>query len=248
MKKLIRILVSVCLAALVWAQVELPRVEEGEVVISHVGYTLSYNETHEQANWVAYELTAEEVAGEVKRKDAFRADPEVESGSAALADYSGSGYDRGHLAPAADMKWSAEAMSESFYMSNMSPQKPRFNRGIWKKLETKVREWATREGAILIVTAGVLEEGLPTIGANKVSVPRLFYKVILDNTEPERKGIGFILANKGSKKPLSDYAFTIDEAESVTGIDFFHSLFHSLAYEIEEEIESTLDLSKWDFD
>ena len=243
MKKLIGIFTVICLTIILAAEIELPRVEEGEVVISHVGYTLSYNETHEQANWVAYELTAEEVAGEVERKDAFRADPEVESGSAALADYRSSGYDRGHLAPAADMKWSAEAMSESFYMSNMSPQKPRFNRGIWKKLETKVRGWATREGAVLIVTAGVLRPRLKTIGVNKVSVPKRFYKVILDNREPELKGIGFILPNKGSAKPLSDYAFTIDKVESVTGIDFFHSL----ADEIEETVESTLDLSKWDF-
>ncbi len=98
MKKLIGIFAAICLTIILAAEIELPRVEEGEVVISHVGYTLSYNETHEQANWVAYELTAEEVAGEVERKDAFRADPEVESGSAALADYRSSGYDRGHLA------------------------------------------------------------------------------------------------------------------------------------------------------
>ena len=244
MKKLLGIFTAIFLTIILAAEIELPRVEEGEVVISHVGYTLSYNETHEQANWVAYELTAEEVAGEVERKDAFRADPEVESGSAALADYRSSGYDRGHLAPAADMKWSAEAMSESFYMSNMSPQKAAFNRGIWKKLEMKVRGWATREGAVLIVTAGVLKPRLKTIGVNKVSVPKKFYKVILDNREPELKGIGFILPNKGSAKPLSDYAVTIDKVESVTGIDFFHSL----ADEIEEAVESTLDLSKWDFD
>ena len=153
MKKSIGIFTAICLTTILAAEIELPQVEEGEVVIRHVGYTLSYNEIHEQANWVAYELTAEEVAGEVERKDAFRADPEVESGSAALADYRGSGYDRGHLAPVADMKWSAEAMAESFYMSNMSPQKPEFNRGIWKKLEMKVRGWATREEAVLIVTA-----------------------------------------------------------------------------------------------
>jgi endonuclease G len=126
----------------------------------------------------------------------------------------------------------------------MSPQKAAFNRGIWKKLETKVRGWATREGAVLIVTAGVLKPRLKTIGVNKVSVPKLFYKVILDNTEPELKGIGFILPNKGSAKPLSNYAVTIDKVERVTGIDFFHSL----ADEIEETVESTLDLSKWDFD
>ena len=116
---------------------ELPKTLSGEQIIYHTGYTLSYNEKHEQANWVAYELTAQELAGTVKRKDSFKSDPMVKSESASLADYRKSGYDRGHLIPAADMKWSTTAMSESFYMSNMSPQSPSFNRGIWKKLESQ---------------------------------------------------------------------------------------------------------------
>ena len=111
---------------------------------------------------VAYELTAQEVQGIVSRSDDFRADPEIITGSAALVDYRGSGYDRGHLAPAADMKWSEEAMSESFYMSNMSPQAPGFNRGIWKSLESRVRSWAVENGTVYVVTGGILSPGLPT--------------------------------------------------------------------------------------
>ena len=119
-----------------------PRPINGEQLVTHLGYSLSYNEKHEQANWVFYELTIDEVLGSIKRKDQFRADPNIKTGSASLSDYKRSGYDRGHLAPAADMKWSSKAMSESFFMSNMSPQTPSFNRGIWKKLENLVRKWA----------------------------------------------------------------------------------------------------------
>ena len=121
-------------------QLELPLPSNGETE-HQTGYSLEHNEKTEQSFWVAYELTKEEVSGTVKRKDAFRSDPTISTGSAVLSDYKGSGYDRGHLAPAADMKWSKKVMSESFYMSNMSPQDPSFNRGIWKKLEEKVRDW-----------------------------------------------------------------------------------------------------------
>ena len=116
------------------AQIANPKPIIGEQIVNHLGYSLSYNEKNEQASWVAYELTADQVRGTVKRKDSFRSDPLIKTGSASLSDYKGSGYDRGHLAPAADMKWSTTAMSESFFMSNMSPQLPGFNRGIWKKL------------------------------------------------------------------------------------------------------------------
>jgi len=243
MKRIIRILTILFFVTLVFAQIELPRPKPEDVIIRHVGYTLSYNETHEQANWVAYELTLEEVNGIFERTNDFRPDPMVKTGSATLADYRGSGYDRGHLAPAGDMKWSAIAMSESFYMSNMSPQRPSFNRGIWKRLEEQVRKLAVDNKSVYIATGGVLIPGLIRIGPNQVSVPEKFYKVILDYQEPELKGIGFILPNKGSKEPLQNYAVTIDKVESVTGIDFFYAL----PDEIEEEIESKINLSKWSF-
>ncbi|GAH82191.1 unnamed protein product, partial [marine sediment metagenome] len=128
-------------------------------IIRHTAYTLKYKEKYEQAEWVLYKLTAERVKGSYKRTNDFRPDPMVKTGSATLSDYKGSGYDRGHLAPAGDMKWSTTAMSESFYMSNMSPQNPGFNRGIWKKLEGQVRTWATDNEEIYIVTGPVLSEG-----------------------------------------------------------------------------------------
>lgn len=243
MKRIIRILTILFFVTLVFAQIELPKPKPRDLIIHHIGYVLSYNEPHEQANWVAYELTLEEVNGSFKRTNDFRPDPKVKTGSASLADYRGSGYDRGHLAPAADMKWSPIAMSESFYMSNMSPQRPSFNRGIWKRLEEQVRKWAVNNKSVYIATGGVLTSGLIKIGPNQVSVPEKFYKVILDYQEPELRGIGFILPNKGSKEPLENYAITIDKVESMTGIDFFHKLPN----EIEAEIESEVNLSRWNF-
>ena len=218
-----------------------PKPISGEQIINHFGYSLSYNEKHEQASWVFYELTDKEVSGLVKRKDQFRKDPDVNTESASLSDYKGSGYDRGHLAPAADMKWSETAMSESFLMSNMSPQNPSFNRGIWKKLENKVRDWAINDQTIYVVTGSVLTDSLDTIGENQVSVPNHYYKVVLDYTKPVIKGIGFILPNERSNLSLMNFAVSIDSVEIFTGIDFYYLLSDS----IERRIESTVNLSKW---
>lgn len=143
-------------------------------------------------------MTSEETVKLYNRSDRFTPDKCVKSGTANDNDYKGSGYDRGHLAPAADMGWSVKAMEESFYYSNMSPQKPSFNRGIWKQLEELTRDWTVENKEIYIVTGGVLNDSLPTIGKNKVSVPKYFYKVILDYSEPSIKGIGFIMPNESS--------------------------------------------------
>ena len=224
-------------------QIELPKPLPSEQVVSHQAYSLSYNEQHEQASWVAYELTASEVRGTTKRKDSFRPDSKVITGSASLADYKGSGYDRGHLAPAADMKWSSSTMSESFFMSNMSPQEPGFNRGIWKRLEAQVRAWAINNQSVYVATAGVLKGNLPTIGRNGVSIPNYYYKVILDYNGPELKGIGFLIPNRKASSSLESFAVSIDKVEQATGINFFHSL----PDEIENTIEASLDLTLWSF-
>lgn len=223
------------------AQLEIPKLQEKETVISHTGYSLSYNETYEQANWVAYELTKEETNHRWKRTNKFLIDPKVETETANDKDYYRSGYDRGHLAPAGDMGWSIAAMAESFYYSNMSPQVPAFNRGIWKQLEELVRVWAVENEAIYIVTAPVLTAGLPTIGENQVTVPHFYYKVILDYTAPNIKGIGFIFPNASSSEELQAYAVSIDSVEALTGIDFFSLL----PDDQENNIESNFDLNSW---
>lgn len=219
------ILIFLCAISLFAFEPLLPEIDSDDLIVTREYYTLSYSEYHEQAEWVAYELTRNEVLGQFERTDNFRADPAVSTGSASLADYRGSGYDRGHLAPAADMKISDLAMRDSFYMSNMSPQDPSFNRGIWKKLEAIVRQMAYDNGAIHVVTGPVLNRGnFQTIGPNRVSVPEFYYKIILDYREPELKAIGFILPNEKSSISLNSFAVTVDEVERVTGIDFYVAL------------------------
>ena len=223
------------------AQLEIPKFSEDMEIISYRGFTLSYSEEHEQPWWVAYELDINKLSGSIKRSNRFRIDPKVDKGSANLSDYKKSGFDRGHLAPAADMKWSKVAMDDSFLMSNISPQVPGFNRGIWKKLESVVRRWTNDNEKIYVVTGPVLINKYSTIGSNNVSVPNFFYKVIFDNKGPEKKGIGFVLPNEKSRNNLKDFSMNIDSVESITGIDFFHSLEDSF----EDSLEISLDLSQW---
>lgn len=221
---------------------ELPKVNlKQDQIIRKTGFSFLYNEPHEQATWVAYQLTQSETQGFVERTDNFREDPLVKTGSATSADYQGSGFDRGHLAPAGDMGWSTSAMSESFYYSNMSPQVPAFNRGIWKRLEEQVRLWAIDYDTLYVVTGPVLTADLPKIGPNQVSVPRYYYKVLLDYSEPEVKGIGFVMPNQGSKLSLQQYAVSIDSVERLTGLDFFHRM----ADDQEGLIEKQLCVSCW---
>ena len=215
---------------------EIPFLKSDAPVVRHAGYAFQYAENHEQAYWVAYELTKKETEKAYSRTDNFIPDPFVKTGTAGQADYSGSGFDRGHLAPAADMGWSKQAMEESFYFSNMSPQAPSFNRGIWKRLEEQVRSWAIVYDSVYVVTGPVLQEGLPTIGANKVSVPKYYYKVILDNTGKDKKAIGFLMANEASKGELTAFAVPVDRIEKETGIDFFNKLPDNFESKVEKEL------------
>ena len=221
----------------------LPYYEPGAVILQYTGFVVKYNETYEQADWVAYLLTSSEASSEtLKRPNNFRPDHAVETETAAKDDYKGSGYDRGHLAPAGDMNWSDEALSDSFFFSNMSPQTPGLNRGKWRSLEELVRTWATANKEVYVVTGPVLTDGpFKTIGENQVAVPKRYYKVVLDYKKPEIKGIGFILPNERISLPLSDFAVSIDQVEQLTGIDFFHLL----PDDIEESLESSVMLTSW---
>ena len=215
-----------------------------DTIVEREGYALGYIEYHEQPAWVQYIMTADEVSRRAaKRGDDFRPDPEIPTGSATPQDYTRSGYDRGHLAPAADMSFSVRTMSESFYMSNMSPQAPQFNRGVWSRLEKQVRHFAKREGRIVVVTGPILPaEKTITIGASRVTVPQYYYKVIYDTTPPE-KMIGFVLPNKGSKADLRTFAVTVDRVEELTGLDFFSTVPQPK----QEQLESTITVESWDW-
>ena len=211
-------------------------------VIEHIGYTVSYNKSLRNPNWVAYELTTAEVKGEEPRNGDFIPDPDVKGTQATDNDYKRSGWDRGHLAPAADMKWSEQAMKESFYLSNISPQNNNLNRGVWKSIEELTRDVANRYGNVLVVTGPVFKtpKGKGTIGKNKVVIPDAFYKVLLIN-DNGYKGIGFWCENAAGKKKLKTYARSIDEIEELTGLDFFHRL----PDEIENKAESIYDWNVW---
>lgn len=220
---------------------ELPALKKGETIIRHSGFSLCYNEEYEQANWVAYELTAQETIGKYKRTNKFLTDPKVSTGTSDNLDFLKSNYDRGHLAPAGDMGWSAKSMAESFYYSNMSPQVPTFNRGIWEHAEELVRGWAKTYASVYVVSGPVLTKGLKRIGPNKVAVPQYYYKVILDYKDSESKGIGLVLKNGDDNGKLKDHFVTIDSVERMTGIDFFPSLPDNL----EQTIESKAKVSDW---
>lgn len=222
---------------------ELPKPKENEQIIKHFAYTLSYNEYYEQANWVAYELTDIETISHFERTNKFIVDDLVKTGSATNDDYKKSGYDRGHLAPAGDMSWSEQAMKESFYYSNMSPQNPSFNRGIWKKAEELTREWAIENKSLYIVTGPILKKDLPTIGPNKVSIPNYYYKAILDYSEPEIKAIAFLIPNKPSKELLQNFTVSIDSLEHLSGHDFYYQLPDS----IENKLEKNSIISNWNW-
>lgn len=212
-------------------------------LVEFSAFSLAYNEQHEQAAWVAYRLSARDKNKRYERYDRFMADSKVSTGSADPDDYTNSGYDRGHLAPAGDFSTNKQAMKESFYMSNMSPQAPSFNRGIWNKLENQVRDWSEENREVWVVTGPVLlnQKRLKKIGENKVSVPRYYYKVILDVQEPDIKMIGFVLPNKGSSKALSQFTLAVDSIESLTGLDFFPML----PDELEENMESSTNPGRW---
>ena len=215
---------------------------KADTIIDRVGYSLGYIEYHEQPAWVIYRMTAKEATTKAaKRGNDFREDKEIPTGSATLADYRRTKYDRGHLAPAADMAFSIKTMSESFYMSNMSPQTGPFNRGIWKNLEEQVRQFAIVEKDIYVVTGPILPKTKTiTIGANKVTVPEYYYKVVYDLTPPQ-KMIGFILPNKGSNKPLWDFAVTVDTVEEKTGLNFFSTL----PKDRQDYLEQNVDVKSW---
>lgn len=215
-------------------------------LINHSAYKLSYNKDYKVPNWVFYELLREELNGEAERSNKFRPDPFISSlESASLKDYQKSGYDRGHIAPAADFNWNSEAKDESFFLSNMCPQTPSFNRGIWKRLEEQVRDWAARDSAICVVAGPVLPfsaiEEYQSIGTGRVIVPKLFYKVILSAFRNKPCMIGFVMPNDNTIDNLQSFAVSIDSIESLTQIDFFSILPDTL----ENKLESSFDLNDW---
>lgn len=222
----------------------LPTQELGDQLIEHHYYTMSYSTKHKNAEWVAYELWGArlDLSSGVERQN-FKMDPNVES-EASSSDYTNSGYDRGHLVPAHDMDFNKKAMSESFYMTNVSPQVPDFNRGIWKKLEGEVRKWAKNEKRLYVITGPLLRKRVREsnrLNPTGPTIPRGFFKIVVDYEGTEKKGIAFMFKNKDIDQPLERFVTTIDIVEEYTNLDFFPDL----TVEEEATLESVSDLSLW---
>lgn len=207
--------------------------------VSHIYYNLGYDKQIEGARWTHYILKQSFINGRAKREDDFRVDPFVDGLSAYETDYRGSGLDRGHLVPAADMKLSRLSMSESFYMSNISPQKPSFNRGKWSALEKRVRLWCAKKGDLHVFTGPVFLKSLNRINGTYIAIPDAFYKIVFKDNAKE--AIGFLMLNKRLNGDIMNYKITIDELESLTDIDFLSDLPDF----IEDKVESKFNLSYW---
>lgn len=208
----------------------------------YTGFTVSFNKEHSTPNYVAWELLGAEVSQDVERSNNFWQDPEIE-GCPAHFDYTHSGYDRGHLCPAADQKWSVEAMNDCFVMANICPQDHSLNAGAWNTLENKERQWAQRDSAIMIV-AGPLYSVTDTefIGnQTKIRVPGAFFKALLAPYIDKPRAIAFVYPNMTSPGNMENYAMSIDELEEILGFD----LFPALPDEIENVVESRFSFKEW---
>ena len=212
-------------------------------IVHHEGYSLSYSEQHEQAEWVAYELKKSHLSNTNFKRPYFEVDKMVKTKAAHWKNYKKSGYDRGHLCPAGDRKYSKAAHDETFLTSNISPQTHSFNAGIWNRLEQKTRYWASKYDGVFVVSGGVLKKGLKTIGEEKVSVPNQFYKVIIDNNSGKTKMLAFLMPHEDSGKPLYEFVVSVDEVEELTGIDFFPELEDIK----ENKLEASSSYRDWSF-
>ena len=212
-------------------------------IVKHNYYSLSYNEKYEQAEWVAYELKKSYVRSSNFDRPYFIEDPKVKTRSADWRNYKKSGYDKGHLCPAGDMEFAVNAYNDTFFTSNIAPQLHDFNGGVWNRLEQKVRYWATKYDGVYVITAGVLQPNLKTIGQEQVLVPNYFYKILLDNSNGQYKMIAFLVPNAKSHKPLYEFVVSVDSIEKMTGIDFFPKLDDKT----ENRLEKNSDYKAWSF-
>lgn len=205
------------------------------------GFTISYNPDNKTPDWVGWELLASETDGPAPRAKKFWADPEIEN-SPYPDDYRNSGYDKGHMCPAADQKWSFDAMNDCFVMTNMTPQTHALNAGAWNTLENKERIWAQRDSALIIVAGPIYAEtDKERIGPNGVRVPSAFFKVLLAPYVKNPRAIGFVYPNMKAPGNMQNYSMSVDEVEKLTGLDFFSSLPDDL----EEKIESRYSFTEW---
>lgn len=224
-----------------------------EVILHRQGFTISYNKTTKTPNWVAWHLTKGHTYGRIQREtQAFQEDSSVPAPRATLDDYYNSRYDRGHMCPAGDNKWSEQSMSQTFLLSNICPQNHGLNKNAWNDLEIQCRDWAREYNSVDIVCGPVYRTATRSdgkmrasafqkyIGRNKVWVPDAFFKVVLCRGR-QPKAIGFIYENRGGQQRMSDCMCSVDDIERITGIDFYPLL----ADDVENRIEARASLREW---
>jgi len=214
-----------------------------DTVLNRIGYSLGYSDSLKLALWVSYYSRRDWVDSRPLTGRKFKPDPDIPSQFAAKnPDYYGSGYDRGHLAMQADMRGrSVQCELEACYLSNVAPQVPRFNRGIWLELEERIRDYVRRDGDCWIITGPVFFGPVKkTIGEDSIPVPDAFYKIVIDTVSGTLVAAAFVIPNKSSQFPPDSFAVSIDSVEALTHIDFFPDL----PDEVEDRIEAqTPDLS-----
>lgn len=222
---------------------ELPAIQATDTILSYTGFTINYNPDQLIPNWVAYELAADELDGDVPRATGFSMDLSYKDRQAMREDYSNTGWDKGHMAPSADMKWSKAAMSESFYLTNVCPQNPDLNGRDWHTLENRVRDWARQYGRVWVVCGPLVQENrYGTIGERQVAVPDGFFKAVLrQESDGTFRAIAFVFENSSARQPLKDAVIAVDDLESLTGYDLFPNLDDS----IEEFVESSASWDAW---
>ena len=219
--------------------------ERAEILLEQYSYTVSYNPDLCIPNWVAWELNAEKLVERESRNSKFVSNPKLpEDMAVTTKEYTGSGWDRGHMCPAGDNKYHWRAMNESFYMTNICPQNHNLNRGDWKELEEACRRWAEVEPVYIV--CGPINYRTPKYGhigkAFKIRVPDAFFKVVLTGMQSGKpRAIGFIYKNEAGNNKRGKYVNSVDEVERITNMDFFASL----PDKIESKIESTYNLNDW---
>lgn len=224
-------------------KLELPAFSDSEDIVYHIGYTASYNHDMLIPNWVAYELTVEECEGTYKGKESFCWDPDLKGRQPNREDYKNDEqWDRGHMAPKADMKWSVQAYEESYFLSNVCPQNKAFNRGSWATTENFARRIAKKYGSAYIICGPIVTTNQHgTLGAPKIVIPDAFFKAILIKNGTSYSAIAFVMNNIPDAQNLKKCSMPINELEEIIDRDLFTNLRH----EIQEEVESTVKYSDW---
>ena len=217
---------------------ELPAYAASEDIVCHTGYTASYNHTTLCPDWVAWELTANEANGQLDGQYSFSRDPDVDFPKASREDYSHSGWDKGHMAPRADMKWSRKALEESYYFTNICPQDHEMNSQAWRKIEEMTRRVARQRGTVWVVCGPIYDStDHRQIGVAGVHVPDRFFKALAINISSKYHSIGFLISNDHQDGSPQRYAVSVDSVETVIGRNLFSTL--------PEEAEQTFDINLW---